>query len=104
MLALPLKVSETRLLYYSFRFGGENAENFAESCVAMASFVGFLSGADKYGRWVPESEVTASAYLGGSTVDFSQALFQHPAARAACFFAALLHSRVSFRFKYRHVC
>jgi len=45
---------------------------------AMSSFVGFLSGADKYGRWVPESEVTASAYLGGATVDFSQALFQHP--------------------------
>ncbi|CAE7752566.1 betA [Symbiodinium sp. CCMP2456] len=44
----------------------------------MASFVGFLSGADKYGRWVPDSEITASAYLGGSTVDFSQALFQHP--------------------------
>jgi len=44
----------------------------------MASFVGFLSGADKYGRWVPDSEITASAYLGGSTVDLSQALFQHP--------------------------
>ena len=32
----------------------------------MSSFVGFLSGADKYGRWVPDSEVTASAYLGGT--------------------------------------
>ena len=45
----------------------------------MSSFVAFLSGADQYGRWVPEAEVTASAYLGGSTVDFSQALFKHPA-------------------------
>ena len=45
---------------------------------AMSSFVAFLSGADQYGRWVPEEEVTASAYLGGSTVDFSQALFKFP--------------------------
>lgn len=44
----------------------------------MSSFVAFLSGADQYGRWVPSEEVTASAYLGGSTVDFSQALFKHP--------------------------
>lgn len=44
----------------------------------MSSFVAFLSGADQYGRWVPDEEVTASAYLGGSTVDFSQALFEHP--------------------------
>ncbi|CAE7753288.1 unnamed protein product [Symbiodinium pilosum] len=44
----------------------------------MSSFVAFFSGADKYGRWVPDSEITASAYLGGATVDFSQALFQHP--------------------------
>ena len=44
----------------------------------MSSFVAFLSGADQYGRWVPDSEVTASAYLGGSTVDFSQALFKYP--------------------------
>ena len=44
----------------------------------MSSFVAFLSGADQYGRWVPEQEITASAYLGGSTVDFSQALFKYP--------------------------
>ena len=35
----------------------------------MSSFVAFLSGADQYGRWVPEPEIAASAYLGGSTVD-----------------------------------
>ena len=44
----------------------------------MSSFVAFLSGADQYGRWVPEQEIAASAYLGGSTVDFSQALFKYP--------------------------
>lgn len=50
----------------------------AQLFLAMSSFVAFLSGADQYGRWVPEAEVAASAYLGGSTVDFSQALFKHP--------------------------
>eukprot|EP00438_Fugacium_kawagutii_P031362 Skav216008 [mRNA] locus=scaffold833:218355:224330:+ [translate_table: standard] len=45
---------------------------------SSSSFVAFLGGADKYGRWVPEEEIAASAYLGGSTVDFSQALFKYP--------------------------
>jgi len=44
----------------------------------MTSFVGFLHGANKYGRWVPEAELKARAIVGGSTLDFSQALFTHP--------------------------
>jgi len=42
------------------------------------TFNGFLSGASKLGRWVPEAELKARAIAGGSTVDFSQALFIHP--------------------------
>ena len=44
----------------------------------MSSFFGFLQGANQYGRWVPEPEIKAKALAGGSTLDFSQALFTHP--------------------------
>jgi len=44
----------------------------------MSSFFGFLHGANQYGRWVPQPEIKAKALAGGSTLDFSQALFTHP--------------------------
>jgi len=44
----------------------------------MSRFVGFMNGKSQYGRWVPEKEITARAIMGGSTVDFSQAIFTHP--------------------------
>merc|ERR1719454_1170072 len=44
----------------------------------MSRFVGFMNGKNQYGRWVPEKEITARAIMGGSTVDFSQAIFTHP--------------------------
>mmetsp|Transcript_116145 Transcript_116145/g.375287 ORF Transcript_116145/g.375287 Transcript_116145/m.375287 type:complete len:279 (+) Transcript_116145:64-900(+) len=43
----------------------------------MSRFVGFLKGADQYGRWVPEAEITARGVMGAATIDFSQALFTH---------------------------
>jgi len=44
----------------------------------MSNFFGFLSGANQYGRWVPEPVIKAKAIAGGSTLDFSQAIFVHP--------------------------
>jgi len=41
----------------------------------MSRFVGFLNGANQYGRWIPESQIKARAIAGGATIDFSQALF-----------------------------
>lgn len=46
--------------------------------MSSSSFFGFLRGADQYGRWVPEPVLKAKAIVGGSTLDFSQALFVHP--------------------------
>jgi len=46
--------------------------------MSSSSFFGFLHGADQYGRWVPEPVLKAKAIVGGSTLDFSQALFVHP--------------------------
>jgi len=46
--------------------------------MSSSSFFGFLRGADQYGRWVPEPVLKAKAVVGGSTLDFSQALFVHP--------------------------
>jgi len=46
--------------------------------MSNSSFFGFLCGADQYGRWVPEPVLKAKAIVGGSTLDFSQALFVHP--------------------------
>eukprot|EP00930_Biecheleria_cincta_P083379 TRINITY_DN72963_c0_g1_i1.p1 TRINITY_DN72963_c0_g1~~TRINITY_DN72963_c0_g1_i1.p1 ORF type:complete len:266 (+),score=54.61 TRINITY_DN72963_c0_g1_i1:68-799(+) len=48
------------------------------SDTSSSSFFGFLHGADQYGRWVPQPVLKAKAILGGSTLDFSQALFVHP--------------------------
>lgn len=67
----------TNFAFRRISFGFKQKRLFAKKS-NMSSFVAFLSGADQYGRWVPSEEVTASAYLGGSTVDFSQALFKHP--------------------------
>ena len=67
----------TNFAFRRISFGFKQKRLFAKK-TNMSSFVAFLSGADQYGRWVPSEEVTASAYLGGSTVDFSQALFKHP--------------------------
>eukprot|EP00913_Durusdinium_trenchii_P017615 g16555.t1 len=44
----------------------------------MSKFVGVLSGANQYGRWIPEPEIKARAFAGAATLDFSQALFIHP--------------------------
>jgi len=44
----------------------------------MSSFFGFMCGDDKFGRWVPEPEINATAVMGRAIIDFSQALFQHP--------------------------
>eukprot|EP00437_Effrenium_voratum_P036607 CAMPEP_0181462006 /NCGR_PEP_ID=MMETSP1110-20121109/34170_1 /TAXON_ID=174948 /ORGANISM="Symbiodinium sp., Strain CCMP421" /LENGTH=163 /DNA_ID=CAMNT_0023586647 /DNA_START=39 /DNA_END=530 /DNA_ORIENTATION=+ len=41
----------------------------------MSSFSGILGASNQYGRWVPEQEITVKAIAGGSTIDFSQALF-----------------------------
>lgn len=46
--------------------------------MSSSSFFGFLHGADQYGRWVPGPVLNAKAVVGGSTLDFSQALFVHP--------------------------
>mmetsp|Transcript_97016 Transcript_97016/g.172678 ORF Transcript_97016/g.172678 Transcript_97016/m.172678 type:complete len:257 (-) Transcript_97016:179-949(-) len=46
--------------------------------MSNSSFFGFLRGADQYGRWVPQQVVSAKAIAGGSTLDFSQALFVYP--------------------------
>ncbi|CAE7347745.1 unnamed protein product [Symbiodinium natans] len=56
-----------------------------------AKYVGFLSGASKYGRWIPEAEIKARAVAGGATIDFSQALFVHPVitVRAAAFWGGV---------------
>mmetsp|Transcript_45148 Transcript_45148/g.55290 ORF Transcript_45148/g.55290 Transcript_45148/m.55290 type:complete len:164 (-) Transcript_45148:8-499(-) len=43
----------------------------------MSRFSGILGASNQYGRWVPEQELNVKAIAGGSTVDFSQALFQH---------------------------
>lgn len=67
----------TNFAFRRISFGFKQKRLFAKK-TNMSSFVAFLSGADQYGRWVPSEEVTASAYLGGSAVDFSQALFKHP--------------------------
>eukprot|EP00439_Symbiodinium_sp_Y106_P047447 s2623_g6.t1 len=45
----------------------------------MSSFSGILGASNQYGRWVPEQEITVKAIAGGSTVDFSQALFTQSA-------------------------
>mmetsp|Transcript_42330 Transcript_42330/g.78859 ORF Transcript_42330/g.78859 Transcript_42330/m.78859 type:complete len:165 (+) Transcript_42330:45-539(+) len=45
----------------------------------MSSFSGILGASNQYGRWVPDQEITVKAFAGGSTVDFSQALFVHSA-------------------------
>jgi len=42
------------------------------------SFNGILCGANKYGRWIPEREIYAQAFMGGSTIDFSHAIFIEP--------------------------
>lgn len=44
----------------------------------MTSFFGFMCGDDKFGRWVPEPNISATAFMGRAIIDFSQALFQHP--------------------------
>lgn len=44
----------------------------------MSRFVGFLNGANQYGRWIPEARIKARAIAGGATIDFSQALFIEP--------------------------
>eukprot|EP00930_Biecheleria_cincta_P029992 TRINITY_DN2080_c0_g1_i2.p1 TRINITY_DN2080_c0_g1~~TRINITY_DN2080_c0_g1_i2.p1 ORF type:complete len:218 (-),score=26.29 TRINITY_DN2080_c0_g1_i2:179-832(-) len=44
----------------------------------MSRFVGFLNGANQYGRWIPEAQIKARAIAGGATLDFSQALFTEP--------------------------
>lgn len=41
-------------------------------------FNGFMSGANQFGRWVPDKEIHARAFMGGSTIDFSHALFTEP--------------------------
>jgi len=46
--------------------------------MSSAKYVGFLGGANKFGRWIPEQEIKARAVAGGATIDFSQALFVHP--------------------------
>jgi len=46
--------------------------------MSSKSFNGFLSGASQYGRWIPEKEMYVRAFMGGSTVDFSHALFTDP--------------------------
>ncbi|CAE7565681.1 unnamed protein product, partial [Symbiodinium natans] len=43
----------------------------------MSRFSGILGASNQYGRWVPDQEITVKAIAGGSTVDFSQALFTH---------------------------
>eukprot|EP00434_Breviolum_minutum_P033447 symbB.v1.2.029594.t1/scaffold3261.1/size60078/2 len=43
----------------------------------MSSFSGILGAKNQYGRWVPEQELNVKAIAGGSTVDFSQALFKY---------------------------
>eukprot|EP00440_Ansanella_granifera_P007899 gb/GFBE01008546.1/.p1 GENE.gb/GFBE01008546.1/~~gb/GFBE01008546.1/.p1 ORF type:complete len:113 (+),score=21.64 gb/GFBE01008546.1/:1-339(+) len=44
----------------------------------MSRFVGFLHGANQFGRWIPPAEIKARAVAGGATIDFSQAFFTHP--------------------------
>lgn len=39
-------------------------------------FNGFMSGAQQFGRWVPEKEMYARGVMGGATIDFSHALFR----------------------------
>eukprot|EP00490_Sorites_sp_Unknown_P029212 CAMPEP_0114654852 /NCGR_PEP_ID=MMETSP0191-20121206/10717_1 /TAXON_ID=126664 /ORGANISM="Sorites sp." /LENGTH=250 /DNA_ID=CAMNT_0001870399 /DNA_START=57 /DNA_END=804 /DNA_ORIENTATION=+ len=46
--------------------------------MSQSKFVGVLSGANKFGRWVPEPEIKARAVAGAANLDFSQALFVHP--------------------------
>ncbi|CAE7746965.1 unnamed protein product [Symbiodinium pilosum] len=46
--------------------------------MSQSKYVGFLGGANKFGRWIPEPEIKARAVAGGATIDFSQALFVHP--------------------------
>mmetsp|Transcript_58754 Transcript_58754/g.110060 ORF Transcript_58754/g.110060 Transcript_58754/m.110060 type:complete len:206 (+) Transcript_58754:45-662(+) len=46
--------------------------------MSQTKYIGFLSGANKFGRWIPEPEIKARAVAGGATIDFSQAIFIHP--------------------------
>eukprot|EP00437_Effrenium_voratum_P021193 CAMPEP_0181462150 /NCGR_PEP_ID=MMETSP1110-20121109/34247_1 /TAXON_ID=174948 /ORGANISM="Symbiodinium sp., Strain CCMP421" /LENGTH=161 /DNA_ID=CAMNT_0023586801 /DNA_START=30 /DNA_END=515 /DNA_ORIENTATION=+ len=43
----------------------------------MSHFSGILGASNQYGRWIPDQELNVKAIAGGSTVDFSQALFKH---------------------------
>eukprot|EP00435_Cladocopium_sp_Y103_P047911 s1833_g14.t1 len=68
-------VEKAAELFYRGRLKGCSSEIVTMS---QTKFVGVLSGANKFGRWIPEPEIRARAVAGAANLDFSQALFIHP--------------------------